>query len=1531
MFQLFYCCRSLFVFVFCLLPWRAWTEPDEIRFKRLSIKDGLSQGTVSCILQDKTGFMWFGTEDGLNRFDGYDFKIFRPDPDNPNTLPAPDVTCLLEDKNGVLWIGSFDGGLSRFHRETEIFENYLHNPKDPNSLSSNLITDLLQDKNGMIWVSAQSGGLCRFNPETGMAERFEHSSQNTNSLSSNALFCLYLDEDQKLWIGGSEGLDLLDIPTGVITRFQPDPEIPTSLPGGNIRGLARDRFGHLWVSMRGRGIARYDSESESFFLYSGRDSNRLTHPGKLFLDRSGVLWSGTRGHGLARMQVVDTGQGLHSMKIRFYGNVSGDLSSLSGNDVQSIFEDRSGILWIGVLGNGVNRQDHWSARFNHYREGKKSGIIDNMVWAVATDEDENLWVGTDSGLTRMDPSRTKSKHYIHSEGQSDGLGGETALSVYADRRGDIWIGCWNAGLDRLIRNNGEERFVHYRHKPGDLNSLSNDFVYSIAEDNKNRIWIGTASGISILDEARENFQRYRHNPNNSNSLSHDEIVYVYEDPYQRIWACSSGGGLNLLSRDETRFTHFSKGDNPQTLDSNTVNSVLCTAEDVAWAGTNGGLNKLVLKNETAIVTRYGMEPGHPRSSIYRMHKDGLGRIWMSGNKGLTRFDPETEVFRIYDAYDGLQSREFNAGASFKSKSGEMFFGGVNGLNAFFPEQIVDDKNIPNVVLTEFLLANRPVKLKSKNPSSPLTMAIDYTDRIVLTYKQNVFSFHFAALHYAVPENQQYAYMMDGFDEEWVQTDGKQRVAAYTNLNPGHYTFKVKGSNHDGAWNDEPASVKVVILPPPWLSWWAKLIYGFVFMVVVVGYLRYQQKKLDFVRTLNERQNQVNERLKEMDRLKDDFLANTSHELRTPLNGIIGLAESLLDESAGPINQQMKHELMMIVSGGKRLGSLVNDILDFSRLKNRNLTLHLKPLDLHTLVNIVLTLSKPLTSGKSIVLKNETPTELPPVLADENRLQQILHNLIGNGIKFTESGSVIISAECADEIYVHVKDTGVGIAQDQLGQIFESFEQVGDSLIRSQGGTGLGLAITKQLVTLHQGKIWVKSTPGVGSIFSFSLPMSSEPAQFIVDDCRNRIFDIGNDEEVGFASARKAAPGARILIVDDEPVNRRVLRNMLTRDGYEVVEAGDGPRALQLLEEDQHFDMALLDVMMPRMSGYDVCEALRKKFPIQDLPVIFLTARDRVTDLMTGFNVGGNDFLTKPISKGELLTRVRNHLALLDVHRNLDTKVKERTRDLDLKNQELAERNSEIIHTQNQLILNEKMATLGTLAAGVAHEINNPNNFVSGGIQRLKVEHERFKAFLHELSGEDEEICRAFDDRFSLLSEMVRTIEEGSFRIGGIVKNLSQFTQLDESEHKSVNVLDGLRATVLLLQPSFENVHFQMDLGPPLVLDCWPGELNQVFMNLLLNACEALCQNGEGEICIWCDQMPEGAYISFKDNGPGIAAEHQDKLFEAFFTTKKVGAGTGLGLYTSYQIMEKHGGRISCVSELGKGALFQLFFPNTSKD
>jgi len=697
------------------------------------------------------------------------------------------------------------------------------------------------------------------------------------------------------------------------------------------------------------------------------------------------------------------------------------------------------------------------------------------------------------------------------------------------------------------------------------------------------------------------------------------------------------------------------------------------------------------------------------------------------------------------------------------------------------------------------------------------------------------------------------------------------------------------------------------------------------------------------------------------KLKDEFLANTSHELRTPLNGIIGLAESLIDGVAGKLPDKANYNLSMVANSGRRLANLVNDILDFAKLNDSKIKLNKRPVDLSVLTDVVLTLSTPLVGEKQLTLVNAVPKHLPCALADEDRLLQVLHNLVGNGIKFTNSGSVTVGAELdGQKLKIWVIDTGIGIDESQFKVIFSSFEQGEGSSQRQYGGTGLGLAVSQQLVMLHASQLEVESELGEGTQFSFTLPVAEamennhesstdKPQQlsnlsqsvsrlsvapiedYVATSNQQTAVQHSTSVDTGLPSNEAMADTSvdsssaeyksgqstfKILIVDDEPINRQVLLDHLSLPNYQLYEAGSGQQALDLLAEHGEFDIVLLDVMMPMMSGYEVCDRIRQQWAVNDLPVIFLTAKTQVSDLVQSFSVGANDYLTKPITKHELLTRVAIHLKLLDINRNLESKV--------------AQRSAELVQAG-------KMASLGTLTAGVAHEINNPTNFVHASAHNLHVDLSRFHQYLVDLAGDEaeNEVLVSFEAQFGELFEHLVTIKEGTTRITRIVQDLRVFSQLEAADKKEESIQQCLLSTINLVRTKYAEVadivtHFERQDA---MLMCYPAQLNQVFMNLIVNACDAIRANQSqkdndiiGTVVVACRKTDTHIEVKITDDGCGMSDKTKTKLFEPFYTTKSEGEGTGLGLSISYGIVRKHQGELIVESQLGKGSVFTLILP-----
>ncbi|WP_019029155.1 two-component regulator propeller domain-containing protein [Colwellia piezophila] len=1247
-------------------------EPS-IRFDHLSIEDGLPHYSVRSILQDSRGFLWIGTEDGLARYDGYSFKSFKNTSQGPISLSAKYITAITEDRQGNLWLGTIGGGLNRFNPTTESFKQYSHDPDNLNSLSDNNVFAITEDRQGNLWVGTVNG-LNRFNPQTESFKEYRHDPDNLNSLSDNNVFAITEDRQGNLWVGTENGLNLFNPQTDTFQHYRHDPDNLNSLSHDSVSTITIDRQGNLWLGTRG-GLNRFTPQTESFQLYRP-DTINLYNPKNAGItsiteDRQGVLWMGTRDS-LYRFNPK-------TKIFHLYSHDDHNPHTLSDNHIYAITADRQGNLWVAT-GKGLNRFTPQTVIFQHYSHdtNNPSSLGDDFVQAITEDKQGNLWVGTRVGLNRFDPKTKSFQLYRYDANNLNSLSDNNVSAITVDQQGNLWVGT-SDGLNRF--NPQTESFKHYRHDPNNLNSLSDDSVTAITEDHQGILWVGTSDGLNRFNPQTESFKHYRYDPNIFDSLSDDYVTAITEDINGNIWVGTAHRGLNRFNPQTETFKHYRY--DPNIFDSLSDDVVLAITEDHQgnlWVGTNNGLN--LLDKQSDKFKRFDIKNGLPNDSIYGIEEDDELRLWISTNRGLSRFNPKTGSFKNYYVGDGLQSNKFAIGTSFKSRSGELYFGGNSGFHSFTTNKIIDDMEPPTVVLTELLLANQSVPVSINNSKSNFTenvfileKSIHLTKILTLSHQQNMVTFEFSALHFTNPKNHQYKYQLEGngWDNQWITTDYKNRRATYTNLPAGEYNLTVKASNSNGVWNKTGTSLKLIILPPPWKTWWAYSLYTLVMFSLVLVFVRAQRKKVHYERS-------VVRQLKQVDTLKDEFLANTSHELRTPLNGIIGLAESLMDGVAGQLPNKANKDLAMVVASGKRLANLVNDILDFSKLKNHHLELHAKPIDLYTITEVVLALSRPLLGDKKLVLVNDVMIDFSAAQADENRIQQTLHNLVGNAIKFTEQGLITVSATTENGwIKVKVTDTGIGIPEDRLTSIFASFEQGEGVGSRVYGGTGLGLAVSKKLVELHGGVLAVESILGKGSSFSFTLPIANEPALNKDKDNSNitRLHWI-EDEAIPEQEQENSTTnnkGFKILLVDDEPINRQVLHNHLSMQDYQLVEVSGGEQALQAISEQGPFDLVLLDIMMPKVSGYEVCKILRLSHGINDLPVIFLTAKNQVNDLVHSFAVGANDYLSKPVSKLELLARVETQLKLLDINRNLENKVLERTEQLQSKTEELQEANS----------------------------------------------------------------------------------------------------------------------------------------------------------------------------------------------------------------------------------------------------------------
>jgi ligand-binding sensor domain-containing protein/signal transduction histidine kinase len=999
-------------------------------FMHLSLEQGLSQSVVTAIVQDRTGFLWLGTQDGLNRYDGNNFRVFRNDSGNAASLGNNYITALAIDGAGYLWAGTNGGGLDRFDPATETFTHFRNNQADDGSLSSDAVTELAVDRQGTLWVGTSGGGLNRYEPESGTFTRFGHATADPGSLVYDEVSTITEDSDGALWVGTDGGLDRLDRATGRFTHFLNDPANPNSLNSNHITALAEDSAGDLWVGTLDSGLNRLedaqraasDSTTASFQHYRNNPGDEGSLSGDaitaLWSDRNERLWIGTNGSGLDRFDAA-TGRFI------FYQPPAsgGGEGSLLNPSIYAIYEDRGGVLWFGTFGSGVARYDPARRKFSAVRSDPldPTRLSGKGVWSFAEDREGALWVGTiEGGPNRLDPTTGRFTHYLPNPADPNSLSGPFVMSILEDPDGGLWVGTLGAGLDRLDRETGK-----FRRYP-DIGPN----VTSILRDRAGDTWYATPEGLVRRRAGGESFTTYHPDPAKTDSISADDATSLYEDSQGVLWVGMFAHGLNALDPARERFTRY--GNDPadsHSLPNDTVLAILEGRDGALWVGTTAGLARLdpALREHprsTDPFTRYTEQDGLPNNTVYCIAEDDAGDLWLSTNRGLSRFEPGTATFHNYDVDDGLQATEFNQGACHRRPDGQMLFGGINGYNAFYPDRVHDSSYTPPVVLTGFKLFNHEVPVGG---DSPLQKAIFETDKLLLRYDQDFFSFDFAALDFSAPEQNRYAYMLDGFDKDWNNV-GQRNFANYTGVEPGNYVFRVKGTNSDGVWNEAGTALALTITPPFWQTWWFRGLLGVLAIGAVVGafelrmsVVRGQKRKLEV--QVAERTSQLNQTLVELqsaketaetaNRAKSVFLANVSHELRTPLNAILGFSQLMLRPTgasvAPPLAPEQRENLEVIHRSGEHLLGLINDVLEMSKIEAGRATLNEQPVDLYNLLEGLEDMFRLRVEEKGLGLEFEIAPDVPHyIVTDEGKLRQVLMNLLGNAVKFTEKGGVVLT-------------------------------------------------------------------------------------------------------------------------------------------------------------------------------------------------------------------------------------------------------------------------------------------------------------------------------------------------------------------------------------------------------------------------------------------------------------------------------------------------------------------------------------------
>jgi len=1027
---------------------KAVTAPTSIIFDHVTGADGLSEGTVIATAQDELGFMWFATQNGLDKYDGYRFTVYTHNPNQPNSLSANNIRSLYLEPQGALWIGTWGGGLNRLDRQTDTFNVYRHDPQNAQSLSNDFVSAIMTDQAGQLWVGTQQG-LNRLDTATGLTAHYVSDPNKPASLSNDEIHSLAADPNGGLWVGTASGLNFIDPSGETVTRFGASGTSPNDLASAFVIALFLDQEDNLWAGTT-QGLYQVDLQTQAVTHYQNDpnlpDSLSNNFVISVYEDRAGRVWAGTREGGLNRL---DRTKGTFS----HYQNNPQDPTSLSNDTIGSIYEDRSGILWLGTWGGDLNLIDPYRRKFPAAFPVKlPTSILDTGSGA--------LWVGTvGNGLHHIDRATGVDTAYVHEPNNPESLRDDQVFALAYDPQGNLWVGT-ASGLDWLAPDS--KVFNHYPSGPDQPQGLSNPEVWSLYPDSKGMLWIGTDDGLDQLDPTTRNMRHYLHDPNDANSLSDDLVISIQADQTGQIWV-GTGNGLNQLDPPTGKITRYVHNPNePTSLTDGVINTIHIAKDNSLWLGTwGGGLDHF--DPSQSVFTHYSKANGLSDDLVLGILEDKTGKLWLTTSQGLTLFDPQSKAARIYDASDGLPDPTFVQGAFWQNESGELFIGAGTGVVAFRPEDLHDNPNPPTVALTDFLLFNQSVPV---GPASPVTQTANYLKAITLSHDQSVFSFEFAALNFTNSAKNQYAYKLAGFDQDWNYV-GTRRLATYTNLNSGTYTFEVKAANNDGVWSNQNLSIEVTILPPWWQTWWA---YGFYLLasVGVIAALIQLRTRAQAHELTHERK--LRETLERVEEMKDEDRARMAREMHD------GLAQTL----AG-LRFRSKTWATLLKNDASRLPNEFEDlgqILDESLEDVRRSIFDLRPLRLEeeglfaAIEQLTTHLGQQYKLPVQVLLTGDEKT-LPPDIAHATFriVQEASHNVV----KHAQAAHLWVKVAVEkNQVAVEVRDDGQGFDPAQTA-----------NLTRSEH---YGLAHLHERVTSLKGRLTLESAPHQGTLLKISLPL-----------------------------------------------------------------------------------------------------------------------------------------------------------------------------------------------------------------------------------------------------------------------------------------------------------------------------------------------------------------------------------------------------------------------------------------------------------
>jgi signal transduction histidine kinase/ligand-binding sensor domain-containing protein len=1078
----------------------AFPQRQPIKFEHISTNLGLSQSSVLCIFQDSRGFMWFGTRDGLNKYDGYKFTVYKNDVNNSSSLAFNAVYDITEDGDGNMWIATWGGGLDMFDWEKEIFVHHRPDPKDPFSIGSIHIDCLLNDREGNLWIGTEGHGLQWYDKKNDRFISYSHDDHDPRSISGDRVQKIVEDADHDLWIATNRGgLNLFDRQTKTFTHFRHDEKNPNSLSTDETWTLFIDSRGQLWVGTHGEGLDRFDWSTSEFRHFKNNPLDNSSLPSNsvrtINEDDHGNLWIGTENGGLSTMNRENS-----TFENYFQDDV--DPASLSNNSVYAVCKDKKGDMWVGMASSGINFVNADANNFVYYRHNSSpASLSNNIVLSIFEDKEDHLWIGTDGGgVNLFDPAQGNFKHYMHDPTNKNSICANYVLSICEDHDDNMWFGTWGQGL--TVYNKKKDTYKQYKFDPTRSNGLSSSNIWNIFVDRDGDVWLSTyGGGICKYDKAHDGFIRYVNNPSNPFSVGSNYVNFVTQDREGNIWVGTNGGGLDLFDKSSGTFSHRVKEEGRDPISDD---NIFCLAEDMdgnLWVGTTMGLN--FMNRKTGAFTNYFLKDGLPSNAITGLLVDDKGKLWISTFKGLARFDPLVKTFSTFGINDGLQSNEFKMNSCFKSRSGRLYFGGIGGFNGFYPDSVKEKNYDPPLVITHFQILNKEVSVSSSDDKTPLKKNIADTRELTLSHDQSVITFEFASLNYALQDEKQYSYKLDNFDKDWNYV-GSRHTATYTNLDPGKYVFIVRGMNNNGSWSTTTATIALTITPPFWKTWWfealgllltvggAVAFFKFRFSIIQAQRTRLQQQVQEQTKQLlqstqeehkaRREAEQANKELERKNRELEQFAYVASHDLQEPLRTTSSFVKLFQEQFQGQLDERADKYLTYIVQSSDRMKVLITDLLEYSRIGSKK---ELQQVDCNVMLREVLTDIGAAINDAGAKIE---ACELPVISGYPTEIKQLFQNLTINAIKFRRPDTIpritISAVQNENNWQFAFADNGIGIEEQHSERIFIIFQRLHTR--NEYPGSGIGLSHCKKIVELHKGKIWLESTLGQGSTFYFTI-------------------------------------------------------------------------------------------------------------------------------------------------------------------------------------------------------------------------------------------------------------------------------------------------------------------------------------------------------------------------------------------------------------------------------------------------------------